>query len=141
MDEAAAELETARTAGLSGAAWKPAAQATHTSSSSERSEKECLEWATRGYCYGEYATFMQASCASVCANVPEVTVTTELPVPVDPFLMLIIIAFGWGVSYVLRFAYDKDVSTNSKMRDKDDVTVGSKIANTGSAKRNKAKRS
>ena len=103
------------------------------------SEEECMGWAARGMCHNaQYSGFMAQACGQICANMPEVTFTEELPPPVDPWLVLLIIGFVAAVSHVIKIAYDRDVNSSASMRGKDEV--GTRIGNTGSSKRNKAKR-
>ena len=101
-----------------------------------------MAWAGRGMCHHPtYSTFMSQSCASVCENIPEVTFTAELPPPVDPFLILLIVGFCAAVAQVVRMAYDRDVASSSQMRKGvEEVQIGSNIGNQGSSKRNKSKR-
>jgi|EP00908_Phaeocystis_cordata_P027152 hypothetical protein len=112
------------------------------SSGSERSPEECAGWAARGMCsHPEYSAYMSQFCASTCRNMPEVTFKEELPPPVDVWLIFLIVGFGIAVSYVVRLAYTRDVSTSAAMRNKSEPTeVGTRVGNTGSAKRNKHKR-
>ena len=109
----------------------------------ERSEEECMGWAARGMCHHpQYSTFMSQSCASVCANIPEVEFRTEVPPPVDTWLILFIVGFCAAVAQVVRYAYAHDVSSSSELRKgKEEVKIGSAIGNQGSSKRSsKSKR-
>ena len=105
----------------------------------EKTAEECAGWAARGYCHNpEYAPFMTQNCASICRNMPEITFKEELPPPVDVWTIFLIVGFGAAVSYLIRLAYSRDVSTSAAMRSKNEpAEIGTRIGNTGSAKRSK----
>ena len=109
------------------------------SAAAGKTEEECAGWAARGYCHNaQYAPFMQLNCASICRNMPEITFKEELPPPVDVWTIFLIVGFGAAVSYLIRLAYSRDVSSSAAMRSKNEPDeVGTRIGNTGSAKRNK----
>jgi hypothetical protein len=105
----------------------------------EKTAEECAGWAARGYCHNaEYAPFMTQNCASICRDMPEITFKEELPPPVDVWTIFLIVGFGAAVSYLIRLAYSRDVSTSAAMRSKNEpAEIGTRIGNTGSAKRSK----
>ena len=105
----------------------------------EKSAEECASWAARGFCHHpEYSPFMTQNCPSICRNMPTITFKEELPPPVDVWTIFLIVGFGAVVSYIIRLAYSRDVSTSAAMRSKNEpAEIGTRIGNTGSAKRSK----
>lgn len=105
----------------------------------EKSVEECQGWAARGFCHHpEYSPFMAQNCPSICRNVPEVTFKTELPPPMDVWTLFLIVGLGAAVSYIIRLAYSRDVSTSAAMRSKNEpAEIGTRVGNTGSSKRSK----
>merc|ERR1719331_2803795 len=78
----------------------------------------CARWAMMGFCKEDHAhaAYMHSSCADACEKAALMG-EAEAP-PFDIWVVLILIGFGFGVTYAVRYAIQKDGSISGTVSKK-----------------------